>query len=236
MIEYRKSQTSIALILIVAAVIAVFASIATQMGTGSSSSSSDLSTSLDQSILDSEPMTITSARIVSPKLEGETDEEYEQRLQEIVKRANEMMEDRKIGIRRLQEKQEARNNEMISTIMMTIGGVTVVLVIGSLISNYVKSRQPIAMVVTEDYVEFKAGMFREENRLYWGELATIEYRIRHYRNSNSDGHSTTRHLYFRGVDDSILDSINLNNLEISDFNTIHRDISRLVPNMEWIYP
>ncbi|WP_105113334.1 hypothetical protein [Streptococcus suis] len=237
-IEYRKGQTSIIWILISATIVTIFFLFLTQpdLSRSSTSSSTDLSTTREQYILDAEPMTLDRARIISPKMENETDAEYQERLQEIVDTVNERMEERKSSIRRQAETVQTQNNEFISPIILAIWGITAAFVIGALISNYLKSRQPIAIVMTEEYIEFKAGMFREEHRLYWNEIAAIEYSMRYQRRSNSGSYSTSRYLYFKDVNDTILDRINLNSLENSDFNSIHRDISSLVPDMNWIYP
>ncbi|HFU3729271.1 TPA: hypothetical protein ACGO7Y_000966 [Streptococcus suis] len=236
-IEYRKGQTSVIWILIYATIVTIFFLFLTQPGLSSNSSSStDLSTIREQYILDAEPMTIARARIISPKLENETDAEYQERLQEIVDTVNERIEEKKSSIRRQAETVQTQNNEFITPILLAIWGITAAFVIGALISNHLKSRQPIAVVMTEEYIELKAGMFREEHRLYWNEIAAIEYSIRYQRRSNSGSYSTRRYLNFKDFNDTILDRINLNSLENSDFNSIHRDISSLVPDMNWIYP
>lgn len=237
-IEYRKGQTSIIWILIYATIVTIFFLFLTQpdLSSSSTSTSTDPSTTREQYILDAEPMTIDRVRIISPKMENETDAEYQERLQEIVDAVNLRMEERKSSIRRQAETVQTQNNEFISPILIAIWGITSAFVIAALISNYVKSRQPIAVVMTEEYIELKAGMFREEHRLYWNEIAAIEYSIRHQRHSNSGSYTTRRYLYFKDFNDTILDKININSLEISDFNSIHRDISSLVPDLNWIYP
>ncbi|HFI0453062.1 TPA: hypothetical protein ACGOYY_001021, partial [Streptococcus suis] len=192
-IEYRKGQTSIIWILIYATILTILFLFLTQPGLSSNSSSStDLSTIREQYILDAEPMTIARARIISPKLENETDVEYQERLQEIVDTVNERIEEKKSSIRRQAETVQTPNNEFITPILLAIWGITAAFVIGALISNHLKSRQPIAVVMTEEYIELKAGMFREEHRLYWNEIAAIEYSMRYQRHSNSGGYSTRR--------------------------------------------
>lgn len=237
-IEYRKSQTSIIWILICATFVTICFLFLTQtdLSSSSTSTSTDLSTKRDQYILDAKPFTIDFIKISTPKMENETDAAYQERLQKTVDSANLILEERKSSIRRQAETVQTQNSKFMSQGLIAIWGFTSAAVIVALISNYVKSRQPIAVVMTEEYIELKAGMFREEHRLYWNEIAAIVYSIRYQRNSNSGSHIKQRYLYFKDFNDTILDKININSLEISDFNSIHRDISSLVPDLNWIYP
>ncbi|WP_449458353.1 hypothetical protein [Streptococcus suis] len=235
-IEYRKSQPPIAWILIYPTILTFLLLFVTQMNPSNSGVSSDLETRREQVILESNPMTISSARAFISKTENETEVQYIERLQEFINKYNESLESRKSAIRREKEIVQSQNGEFLIFILKILWGITAISVVIALISNYLKSRQPIAIVVTGDYIEFKAGFFRGENRLYWDKVATIEYRISYYRGLKPGDTTKTRYLYFKDINDTILDKINLSSLEISDFNIIQRDISNIVPSLNWVYP
>lgn len=230
-IEYRKHHISILWILVWATGILLVTGILSQVNfNGGHSASSDLQVESDQAWLEVAPRTIAQAKAMNPKSEGESEEAYEERLQKDVNIYNKMLEEKKSEIRSVREAKSNEWSQMIATPLI-VG--TVLLVIVALIINYVKSRQPIALVLTENYIEFKGGLFREENRIYWDKIAKIEYHL--YRTGSSTAYSQ-KMLYFMNVAGKNLESINLRSLEISDFNTIHRDISRLAPDINWVYP
>ena len=97
-----------------------------------------------------------------------------------------------------------------------------------------KANEPSALTISDDKIDIKATVFSEMKHIDLERIKQIQYKIEVYR--TSERRRTYRILYFKDENGNILEKLDLDNLADADFNTIHREISKRAPHIEWIFP
>lgn len=190
----------------------------------------------EEARLNESPMTIEKAKtLVNSDFapENETPEEEQKRLQAFVETYNKQLESEQASIRREKESEQEilnQNNEYVGPIL--IGAGIIVTILG--VSAYKKAHEPAAFTISDDKIDVKPSVFQDINHINLTNIKQIEYEIRSAYSKNS--RSTYRILYFKDEEGKILEEIDLNDLADADFNTIHREISKRAPHIEWIFP
>ena len=186
--------------------------------------------------LNESPMTIEKAKtLVNSDFapENETPEEEQKRLQAFVETYNKQLESEQASIRREKESEQEilnQNNEYVGPILIGAGVVVAIL---SFLA-YKKANEPAAFAISDDKIDVKPSVFQDINQIDLTNIKQIEYEIRRAYSKNS--RSTYRILYFKDEEGKTLEEIDLNDLVDADFNTIHREISKRAPHIEWIFP
>ena len=160
-------------------------------------------------------------------------EEEEKRLQAFVDLYNKQLESEQASIRREKEAEQEilnQNNEYVGPILIGAGVVVAIL---SFLA-YKKANEPAAFAISDDKIDVKPSVFQDINQIDLTNIKQIEYEIRRAYSKNS--RSTYRILYFKDEEGKTLEEIDLNDLVDADFNTIHREISKRAPHIEWIFP
>lgn len=191
----------------------------------------------DEIMAESEPMTSTRAQSLVRPNEGESEEDYQKRLQDIVTNYNQEREEAKQRL--LQESQAATDSnammdEEVAQFFKLLGGATILIVSLVVLCNKVAERQPYALVMTEDALTIKGNFFRTENTIKWEEIAEIAYHVKdHHYISNGRYYrsSTSRKLVLRSPSKKTLDTINLNVLEDNDPEGLRQVIQEFAPHI-----
>ena len=186
--------------------------------------------------LNESPMTIKKAKLMfgsdfAP--ENETPEEERERLQSLVDSYNKQLESEQASIRREKESEQEiinQNNQYIAPILIGAGVFITILAISAL----TKANEPSALTISDDKIDIKATVFSEMKHIDLERIKQIQYKIEVYR--TSERRRTYRILYFKDENGNILEKLDLDNLADADFNTIHREISKRAPHIEWIFP
>ena len=238
--EYKRSYAGevIGIIVIIIGAIIAIATIQSPPRTGDSYNDrlEQLESERKDAKLNESPMTIEKAKtLVNSDFapENETPEEEQKRLQAFVETYNKQLESEQASIRREKESEQEilnQNNEYVGPIL--IGAGIIVTILG--VSAYKKAHEPAAFTISDDKIDVKPSVFQDINHINLTNIKQIEYEIRRAYSKNS--RSTYRILYFKDEEGKILEEIDLNDLVDADFNTIHREISKRAPHIEWIFP
>ncbi len=238
--EYKRSYAGevIGIIVIIIGAIIAITTIQSPPRTGDSYNDrlEQLESERKDAKLNESPMTIEKAKtLVNSDFapENETPEEEQKRLQAFVETYNKQLESEQASIRREKESEQEilnQNNEYVGPIL--IGAGIIVTILG--VSAYKKAHEPAAFTISDDKIDVKPSVFQDINHINLTNIKQIEYEIRSAYSKNS--RSTYRILYFKDEEGKILEEIDLNDLADADFNTIHREISKRAPHIEWIFP
>ena len=238
--EYKRSYAA-EIVAIIIVIIGAFILIGIMQSPNSSSGNhSDSLKQLEyerkEARLNESPMTIEKARTMVKSTyaqENEAPEEEEKRLQAFVDLYNKQLESEQASIRREKEAEQEilnQNNEYVGPILIGAGVVVAIL---SFLA-YKKANEPAAFAISDDKIDVKPSVFQDINQIDLTNIKQIEYEIRRAYSKNS--RSTYRILYFKDEEGKTLEEIDLNDLVDADFNTIHREISKRAPHIEWIFP
>lgn len=238
--EYKRSYAGevIGIIVIIIGAIIAIATIQSPPRTGDSYNDrlEQLESERKDAKLNESPMTIEKAKtLVNSDFapENETPEEEQKRLQAFVETYNKQLESEQASIQREKDAEQEiinQNNEYVGPIL--IGAGIIVTILG--VSAYKKAHEPAAFTISDDKIDVKPSVFQDINHINLTNIKQIEYEIRRAYSKNS--RSTYRMLYFKDENGNIIEELDLNNLADADFNTIHREISKRAPHIEWIFP
>jgi len=239
-VEYKRSYAGevIGIIVIIIGAIIAIATIQSPPRTGDSYNDrlEQLESERKDAKLNESPMTIEKAKtLVNSDFapENETPEEEQKRLQAFVETYNKQLESEQASIQREKDAEQEiinQNNEYVGPIL--IGAGIIVTILG--VSAYKKAHEPAAFTISDDKIDVKPSVFQDINHINLTNIKQIEYEIRRAYSKNS--RSTYRMLYFKDENGNIIEELDLNNLADADFNTIHREISKRAPHIEWIFP
>ena len=238
--EYKRSYASeiVAIIIVIVGAFILIGIMQSPNSSGGNHSDSleQLEYERKEASLNESPMTIEKAKYFfgsdfAP--ENETPEEEQKRLQAFVDLYNKQLESEQASIRREKESEQEilnQNNKYVGPIL--IGAGIIVTILG--VSAYKKAHEPAAFTISDDKIDVKPSVFQDINHINLTNIKQIEYEIRRAYSKNS--RSTYRILYFKDEEGKTLEEIDLNDLVDADFNTIHREISKRAPHIEWIFP
>lgn len=238
--EYKRSYAG-EVVGIIAIIIGAFIAVATiqsppRTGDSYNDRLEQLNSEMKEERLNESPMTIEKAKLMfgsdfAP--ENETPEEERERLQSLVDSYNKQLESEQASIRREKESEQEiinQNNQYIAPILIGAGVFITILAISAL----TKANEPSALTISDDKIDIKATVFSEMKHIDLERIKQIQYKIEVYR--TSERRRTYRILYFKDENGNILEKLDLDNLADADFNTIHREISKRAPHIEWIFP
>ena len=238
--EYKRSYAGevVGIIAIIIGALIAVATIQSPPRTGDSYNDrlEQLNSEMKEERLNESPMTIEKAKLMfgsdfAP--ENETPEEERERLQSLVDSYNKQLESEQASIRREKEAEQEiinQNNQFLVIILIGAGVFITILAISAL----TKANEPSALTISDDKIDIKATVFREMKHMNLDAIKQIQYKIQVYRTNNK--RRTYRMLYFKDENGNILEELDLDNLAGADFNTIHREISKRAPHIEWIFP
>lgn len=238
--EYKRSYAG-EVVGIIAIIIGAFIAVVTiqsppRTGDSYNDRLEQLNSEMKEERLNESPMTIEKAKLMfgsdfAP--ENETPEEERERLQSLVDSYNKQLESEQASIRREKESEQEiinQNNQYIAPILIGAGVFITILAISAL----TKANEPSALTISDDKIDIKATVFSEMKHIDLERIKQIQYKIEVYR--TSERRRTYRILYFKDENGNILEKLDLDNLADADFNTIHREISKRAPHIEWIFP
>lgn len=235
MVTYNKKRPSIGGVFLVLAVLLMmmftFITLSGLSDSGSSRGDADV-TMRQEELVSSEEENSSDETLMIEQLEGESDEDYMARLQAWAdEKAREQLEkEREVKEREVTTQPKALNREATVKIVLGFGVAGLLVILGAIGVNYLIYRQPVALVLTEDYIDFKSNWSRDENRVQWAAVATATYKV--YRL----GKRQHREIYLQDEAGKTLDVIDLNALENVGFNGLQRRVSGLAPHITWVYP
>ena len=125
-------------------------------------------------------------------------------------------------------------------LLMTIAfGFLFFLSIGLAWAHY---REPFSLRLNPGFIEIKPRLFSKPISILYSSLKQIRYDIQIIPGYENSLYSFTRgvrlkkFLYFDDLQDKEITSISLSRVAGANFNDLHAEISKLAPNLKWVYP